>query len=147
VIALLLLLAFASPTDDAAIGRWRFDSTASTYESGPAPRESRRIWEVVGNKMHFLHTGISASGAPFRTEFTAAFDGNDYPVEGGSLYDTVSLKMINPNAVEQVFKKKGKTTVTAHRTVSPDKKRLTIVATGTNAQGKPFKNVLVYTRE
>ena len=55
--------------------------------------------------------------------------------------------MTNPNAVEQVFKKKGQTTVTAHRTVSPDKKRLTIVATGTNAQGKPFKNVLVYTRE
>lgn len=147
MIVLLLLLAVANPSDDAAIGQWRFDPAASTYESGPAPRQSRRTWEIAGDKVHFLHTGIGASGAAFRTEFTAAFDEKDYPVNGGSLYDSVSLKMVNPNVVEQIFKKNGKTTVTARRTVSPDKKRLTIIATGTNAQGKSFKNVLVYIRE
>lgn len=143
----LLLLALVSPAEDAALGKWKFDPAASRYESGPAPRQSERIWEAVGGKVRFLHTGISAGGTSFRTEFAAAFDGKDYPVEGGSLYDSVSLKMINSNVVQQVFKKNGKTTVTARRTVSADTKRLTIVATGTNAQGKTFTNVLVYNRE
>lgn len=146
MLTLVLMLAAAAP-EDAALGKWKFNSALSTYESGPAPRESQRIWERVGDKAHFLHTGISQDGKSFRTEFTASYDGRDYPVDGGSLYNTVALKLVDARTVEQTFKKDGKVTVRARRTVSVDGKRLTIIAEGENAQGKKFKNTLVYERQ
>lgn len=148
-IASILLLALAAPAmEDAALGTWKFNPKVSVYESGPGPKESQRIWEKVGEgRVRFLHTGISQDGKPFKTEFTAAYDGKDYPVTGGSLYDTVSLKMIDARTVEQIFKKGGKVTVRARRMVSPDGKRLMITAEGANAKGKKFRNRLVYERQ
>lgn len=143
----LILLWNAAAIEDAALATWRFNSTQSTYESGPAPRESTRVWERTGEKVRFVHTGISHDGKAFQTQFTAAYDGRDYPVEGSSLYNTVAMKLIDSHKVEQTFRKNGVVTVEAVREVSADGMRLTIIARGKNAQGQKFKNTLVYERE
>jgi hypothetical protein len=67
-------------------------------------------------------------------------------VSGSSRYDRVALKLVNPNVVEQTFRLKGEVTVRATRTISADGNQMTIIATGTNPDGKKFRNVLVYTR-
>ncbi len=141
----------AAPMEDRGLGKWRFNGPASTYESSPAPRESTRIWETAAAAggvpmVHFLHTTVSAQGQSGRTEFTAGYDGREYPVTGSSRYDRVSLKQINANVVEQTFRLKGEVTVRATRTISADGNQMTIIATGTNPDGKKFRNVLVYNR-
>lgn len=146
IFCLLALHAFAQADRDQAIGAWRFDSAASTYESGPAPRESTRVFARSGDKIRFLHTGIAADGQPFRTEYTAAYDGRDYPVTGSTRYDTVSQKMIDARTVELTFRLRGEITVTARRVISPDGKQMTVLAEGKNPDGSPFRNVLVYRR-
>ncbi|MCX6594192.1 MAG: hypothetical protein NTZ56_21975 [Acidobacteria bacterium] len=143
---------FAAPPEDRGLGQWAFNAKASTYESAPAPRESTRIWEAAGTDksgtplVHFLHTTVGATGQPGRTEFTAGYDGRRYPVSGSSRYDTVELKLVNANVVEQTFRLKGEVTVNATRTISADGNQMTIIATGTNPDGKKFRNVLVYSR-
>ena len=141
------VLAVAQSDRDAAVGTWRFDAAASTYESGPAPRESTRVFERDGGKIRFIHTGVGANGQPFRTEYTAGYDGANYPVKGSSRYDTVSQKMVDPRTVDLTFRLKGEVTVTTRRTISPDGNRMTVIAEGANSDGKRFRNILIYKRE
>jgi hypothetical protein len=78
---------------------------------------------------------------------TAQYDGKDYPVTGSPLYDAYALKRINASTTESMQKKDGKIVFTNRRVVSKDGKVLTITQTGTNAQGKPVKNVLVFDKQ
>lgn len=149
---LLATAAIAATPEDRGLGKWTFNAKASTYESAPAPRESTRIWEAAGTGkfgtplVHFLHTTVSVTGQPGRTEFTAGYDGRRYPVSGSSRYDTVELKRVSAQVVEQTFRLKGEVTVQATRTISGDGNQMTIIATGANPDGKKFRNMLVYTR-
>ena len=131
---------------DLGHGTWRFIPAESTYESAPAPKESRRQWIPDGEGVKFIHDGTSAEGKPFHTEFRAAYDGKPVPFIGGTLYDSVALFSKGPRKVEQVFTLKGKVTVKAVRTISKDGKKMTIDSRGSRADGTKFKNILVYER-
>jgi hypothetical protein len=141
VLPLIALFLLAAAPEDRGLGVWRFLPAESTYESAPAPKESKRQWLADGEWVRFLHDGINAQGKPFHTEFKAKYDGKSYPFIGGTLYDAVSLKLVNPSKVEQTFTMKGTVTVRATRTISPDGKRMTIISLGDK-----FKNTLIYER-
>ena len=131
---------------DLGHGTWRFIPAESTYQSAPAPKESKRQWIPDGDGVKFLHDGINADGKPFHTEFRAAYDRKPVPFVGGTLYDAVALFSKGPRKVEQVFTLKGKVTVKAVRTISKDGKKMTIDSRGSRADGTKFKNILVYER-
>jgi hypothetical protein len=139
------LFAFAQPKDN-GLGTWVFVPEKSTYESGPAPKESKRQWVAKGDSVQFLHDGVNAEGKPFHTEFTAKYDGKFVPFIGGTLYDSVALKSKSPNLVEQTFALKGKVTVNATREISKDGQTMTIDSRGTKPDGTKFRNLLVYRR-
>lgn len=143
----LLLLLASLAIDDAALGVWRFDPSASIYQSAAAPRESQRTWLEQGGQLRFVHEGISADGKPFRTEFTAPVDGAPGVVTGSGLYDSVVLRRVSRRKVEQIFRKGSAVTVRATRTVSRDGKTMVIIARGKRADGRPFRNRLVYRRQ
>jgi hypothetical protein len=143
LIGLSILLA---AVQDLGQGQWKFVPAESTYESAPAPRESRRQWIADGEGVRFLHDGINADGKPFHTEFRAGYDGKPVPFIGGTLYDSVALFYKNPRRVEQIFTLKGKPTVKAIRTISKDGNKMTIDSRGSRADGTRFKNILVYQR-
>jgi Tol biopolymer transport system component len=136
----------AQPPLDRGIGKWRFLKEASTYESGPGPKESRRQWVKDGDQVKFLHDGTSMDGKPFHTEFIAKYDGKQYPFQGGTLYNSVALFLRSADRVDQVFQLDGKVTVEATRTISPDGKRMTIDSHGALPSGKRFRNLLIYER-
>jgi hypothetical protein len=142
MLLLLSFLALSASVEDRGLGKWQFVAAESRYESGPAPRESTRQWIAAGgNRVRFVHDGISADGKRFHTEFTAGYDGNPYPIQGGARYDEVALHWKDASTVEQVFTLKGVVTVRATRTISPDGKRMVI-----EARGDGFHNHLVYRR-
>lgn len=140
------LLLFAAEIEDRAIGTWRFLPKESTYQSAPAPRESKRQWIKDGPRVKFIHDGINADAKPFHTEFSAAYDNKLNPFTGGTLYDSVALNLRNPSRVDQTFTLKGKITVKAIRTISKDGRRMTIESRGKKADGTPFRNLLIYER-
>lgn len=146
MLPLLALFTLAAAVQDLGQGIWHFVPAASTYQSGPAPKESKRQWIPDGDKVKFIHDGIGADGKPFHTEFTAAYDGQPNPFIGGTLYDAVALTSRGPSRVDQVFTLKGKVTVKATRTISKDGKRMTIDSRGTKPDGTRFRNLLIYER-
>ena len=67
---------------------------------------------------------------PLSTEFhliPAKIDGMDYPVKGAYAYNTVSLKRISANTIEETDKRDGTVVEVAKMTVAPGGKKMTIV--------------------
>ena len=80
---------------------------------------------------------------PTHVQYTAKFDGKDYPVTGTANADTVSVKRIDANTVETKQKKDGKVVMTVTTKVSNDGKTRTATWRGKNAEGKEVHNVVV----
>lgn len=53
---------------------------------------------------------------------------------------------VDSNAIETAYTLKGKPTVVNRRTASADGRTLTVMSTGTNAQGQKVNNVQVFER-
>lgn len=73
---------------------------------------------------------ITMSGATGRT-YTGKFDGKDYPVKSAFFYNTVSLKRIDSNTMEETYKRDGTVVKIVKVTVSPDGKKMTLIDTNT----------------
>jgi hypothetical protein len=78
---------------------------------------------------------------------TGQYDGKESPVRGNPNADTVSFKKGDDTTAESTFKKDGKVTATNVRKLSADGKTLTVTSAGTIIDGKPRKNVQVFTKQ
>lgn len=147
----LMLAALTIPVGlwaaDPAIGTWKLNVAKSKYDPGPAPKSATVTYAAHGDGVTRSGESVAADGATTNMSFTASFDGKDYPVTGSPTYDAISLKRIDENTAEATLKKGGKVVSTARRVVAKDGKTLTLTITGTNADGKPMKNVAVYERQ
>jgi hypothetical protein len=75
------------------------------------------------------------------------FDGKDVPWEGNPDADTAAAKKIDDNSYENIWKKDGKTTISAKVVVSKDGKTINTTQTGTDSKGRTVKNTLVWDRQ
>jgi hypothetical protein len=85
---------------------------------------------------------------------TAKFDGKDYPRmvtqtprAGAPLPDTIALKRIDADTVEETLKMSGKVLQTARQVISKNGKGITTTVTGTDASRRPVHIVLVYEKQ
>jgi|SRR5579871_730254 len=60
--------------------------------------------------------------------YTAKFDGKDYPLKGDLASDTVAVKRVDANTIEETTKKAGKVVVISRLTVSADGRLITVVS-------------------
>jgi hypothetical protein len=131
---------------DPIIGTWELNVAKSTYNPGPPPKSEIRKFETVGDGWKYTGKGVRADGTTWAAEYIAHFDGKDYPVTGDANADTVSMKRIDRFTTVGTFKKAGKVTYRATRVISQDGKVWTNTIQGTDAQGKPYNNVMVHDR-
>jgi hypothetical protein len=78
-------------------------------------------------------------------EYTARFDGNDYPISN-SILSTVSLKRVDDRTVERTGKIQGQVVETETRTISDDDKVLTVTIKGTR-DGTEYSSIQVYDKQ
>jgi hypothetical protein len=142
-----LSTSLAAQASDPIIGTWKLNVAKSKYNPGPPPKSVTATFEAAGESVRVVAKGVGAQGNPTETEYTASYDGKDYPVTGSPDYDTVSLKRINARTVEITRKKGGKVVQTVRRVLSKDGKRFTTTVTGTNAKGQKIHNVNVFERQ
>ena len=144
--AVILLMGFALSTQaaDPRVGTWKLNVAKSTYSPGPAPKSATTKIESAGDGEKITADGVRGDDTPIRVEYTAQYDGKDYPITGSPMADTVSLKRLDANTTERTDKMDGKVTQTVTRTVSSDGKTMTVTYKGTNAKGQPINNVGVY---
>lgn len=140
------------------VGTWRLNLDKSKFESGPPPKSQTRQYSqrddgfIVAN----IWT-INAQGNPTFTQTVSKYDGKEYgqynqttletfQATGAKTGNTQSFTMVDAYTVDITNKVDGRVAATTTRTVSQDGKTMTHVVKGTNAQGKPYANVLIFDR-
>lgn len=145
VVIAIMLGSVGAQSGDPALGTWKINLAKSKYNPGPAPKSTTVTYSVAGQGLKVVVDTVGPDGVKGHWEYTANFDGKDYPMIGNNAdADSASLKRINANTVEVVNKRGGKRTLTHTRVLSADGKTLTITSTGTNAQGQTVNNVQVF---
>ena len=147
--AVILFIGFAlsAQAADPIVGTWKLNVAKSTYSPGPAPKSLTAKIEAAGEGEKLTADGVRGDDTPIKVEYTAQYDGKEYPVTGSPMADTVSLKRLDANTTERIEKKGGKVTQTLTRKVSSDGKTMTVTIKGTDAEGRPINNVAVLDKQ
>ena len=146
VFALLFAASAAALERDPVIGTWELDVARSSFDPGPPLRSQTRVYERTAGGVRFTLTGVSAAGTPMRVEYTAPYDGKDYPLTGSPSVNSVALTRVDRLRADAVEKKDGAPKFHVTRVISPDENTMTVTSIGTNAKGTAIKNVLVFRR-
>lgn len=142
-----LTLFVAGAAADQQSGTWKMNAAKSKYSPGPATKSLTVVVESDESNYKIDATGTDGEGKPFHVQYSAKFDGKDYPATGIDSADAVSVKRIDANTVESVQKKDGKVLMTITSTVSKDGKTRTSTWRGKNAEGKEVHNVVVFDKQ
>jgi hypothetical protein len=132
---------------DPAIGTWKLNVSKSTFKPGPPPKAATITYSAAGDGVKRTGETVNAAGAATRMEYTATYDGKDYPITGSSVADSISLQRVDEYTVEGTLKKAGRVVSTVRRSVSKDGKTLTFNINGTNRQGQTVRNVSLYEKQ
>ncbi len=143
----MLVLGMTLSAADSAIGTWKLNAAKSKYTPGPTPKSATITYEETADGIKRTGESVNAEGKTTSFEYTAKYDGKDYPVTGSDLYDTITLKRINDQTAEATLKKSGKVARHARRVVSKDGKVMTLTISGTNPKGQKVHDVAVYDKQ
>src|SRR5262245_61826519 len=62
-------------------GTWKWNVAKSKYSPGPAPQSNTIKFEAIDGGIKLLADGADAQGKKTHNEYTAKFDGKDYPTK------------------------------------------------------------------
>jgi hypothetical protein len=129
------------------LGTWTLNLAKSRYNPPDlAPKSQTITREAVDGGMKLVTDGVDAQGKATHTEYSARFDGKDYPWTGQANADTISLLRIDDEYYEAIWKLKGEVTITSNTVVSKDGRTLTTTQSGKDAQGRVVLNMTVFDR-
>jgi hypothetical protein len=154
VLSVAALTATVVMAADNFSGTWKLNVAKSKYSPDPAPKSGTTKIEGTADGFKLIADGMNFEGKKTHTEYTIKSDGKDYPdkvlLDGKtdpSGADMIAVKKVDDFAFETTTKLKGKTLVVTKNVFSKDGKTRTQTSTGTNAQGKPVSNLVVYERQ
>jgi hypothetical protein len=136
-----------TPAKPAFAGTWKLNLAKSTYSPGPTPKSQVATLAAVAGGMSVVSDRVEADDQKVHFEWTAMFDGKDYPVKGDPSRDAVSVKKIDDYNLEITNKKGGKVTTTIKAVYEKDGKHRVETVTGLNAQGQAIKNVTSWDKQ
>jgi hypothetical protein len=112
IVTAVVWSSMAAGASDPLVGTWLLSVEESRIRGGMRVTIERR-----GGAFRYSSAGV---------EFTALFDGDDYPIRGVSSHATVSLKRVDEHTIERIYKRDGNPVSGATLTVSPDGRFLTV---------------------
>jgi hypothetical protein len=131
---------------DPQLGTWKLNEARSKITPGTT-KSTMVVYEAAGEKVKVTVNGIDAKGKATHSQWTGRFDGKDYPVTGDSTSDARSYKKRDDRTSEFNTMNHGRVVGSGRIVVSADGKSRTVVTSGTDRDGKPFKNVAVYDKQ
>ena len=144
---ILFILPGAVRGADPFVGTWKLNLAESKYDPGPAPKSATVKIEASEGGISYTSEGVDAEGNPTHVEFSAKYDGEDYPVTGSPLAETVAIKRIDSHTLEVTGKRGEEVVVTSKSVVSKDGKVWTATSTGTDPKSRRFNNTVVYDKQ
>jgi hypothetical protein len=145
--AAALGLSASAQAPDPLIGTWKLDVAKSTFKPGPAPKSVTVVVEAAGKGIKVSVDGVGGDGAPMKWSYTSMRDGKDVPVTGSPNIDAAAVTMANPHEGTVLYKKGGKTAITAKVSVAKDGKTMSVTYDGTDAKGQAFHNTYHYVKQ
>ncbi len=142
----LVLNVSAAPADEHS-GTWKMNPAKSNYSPGPAPKSITVKIASDADNMKLTSDGIDAAGNPTHVEYTAKYDGKDYPITGIPNADTVALERLDASTIRSTTKKGDQVVMTVTSVISKDGKTRTATFKGKNAEGLDVNNVVVYDKQ
>jgi len=147
----LVALSVATWAADNSIGTWKRNvaKSVSNPPSNNPIKSTTMVREANGpDGVKVTSTGVRQDGTRVSWTYTAKLDGTEVPVVGDVPFDILSVKQIDANTFTQSARKKGSKYNTSGRFVlSDDGKTFTLTTKGTNADGQPYTQKLVYDRQ
>lgn len=147
----LLLVALALNVSAAAAdqqsGTWKMNPAKSKYSPGPAPKNITVKIESDADNIKLASDGIDAAGNPTHVEYTAKYDGKDYPITGVPNADKVAVERLDADTIRSTTKKGDQVVMTVTSVISKDGKTRTSTFKGKNAEGQDINNVVVYDKQ
>jgi hypothetical protein len=141
VVASGLLLAQSNPF----VGTWKLNLAKSKFISGTPPKEGMFTVQRVGDEDQITVNGTAPDGSSFSLKYEVPGKGGAGKILAGP-FDAVSGKVIDDSTRELSFMKGGKE-MTHIRIVSKDAKTARETVKGTDPQGKPVSEVLVWEKQ
>jgi hypothetical protein len=143
---LMALVLSAAPADQQS-GTWKMNPDKSKYSPGPAPKSITVKISSDADSIKLASDGIDAAGNPTHVEYTAKYDGKDYPVSGVPNADTVAVERLDANTIRSTTKKGDQVVMIVTSVISKDGSTRTSTFKGKNAEGQNVNNVVVYDKQ
>jgi len=144
----LAITAISMFAADSLLGTWKLNAAKSkSTSSNPVTSQTDVRVEAPDGGVKLTRTGQLKDGTAFNYSFTFKYDGKKYPVSGGP-FDTISVKRTGDNSTAFEGSKTGsKFHITGTTVVSSDGKTRTQTSKGTDADGKPLAETLVFDKQ
>jgi hypothetical protein len=142
-----VILNVAALAADTQSGTWNMNPAKSKYSPGPAPKSITVKIDSDADNIKLSSDGIDAAGNPTHVEYTAKYDGKDYPITGVPNADTVALERLDASTTRSTTKKGDQVVMTVTSVISKDGKTRTATFKGKNAEGQDVNNVVVYDKQ
>ena len=154
VLAAMMIAGLAAPRTAAAqvpaswLGTWVLNVAKSTYNPGPPPyKRATLIVEPWRTGVRMVSDLVGVRGGVTHYEWTGAFDGEDYALQGIEEDLTYSYAPIDDRSVQVVIKVAGRPVARARTTISPDGNTMTTVSSGLNPRGEEVRTTTVYEKQ
>ena len=135
-------------------GTWKLNIATSTYSpSNTVPKSGTTQFDVTKDGVKAVIDGVDSQGRATHQEYTAIFDGKDYPWKGtiagqpSPNQDAIAWKKIDDHTYEITNKLKGQTLTSSRIVVAKDGKSRTNTTSGKNAQGVTVNATAVYEKQ
>jgi hypothetical protein len=139
-------VAAAQAKPDPLVATWVVNVAKSSYDPGPAPKSLSILVVPDPEGYKLTQDAVSADGKASHDVFIFKPDGKEYPV-ASTPGATVSLTRVDARTYERVTRMNGKVTMTSRTVVSADGKTRTTTTAGTDAKGKPVRELVFYDRK
>jgi hypothetical protein len=115
--------------------------------AGPMPRRWTETLDVGEETISVKEEIAGADGRTLVVTVDAAFDGQDYRVNGSPLADVIAYTRPGPHRIDGVAKKDGRVVLTESVTVSEDGRTLTMGYVTRLPDGRDVTSIAVFKRQ
>jgi hypothetical protein len=145
VMAITAIGAFGA---DSSVGTWKLNLAKSKYTGANPIKSQTDVREATPDGgVKITRTGQLADGTPSNSSYAYKYDGKENRVTGAP-FDTISVKRIDAYTWSwEVKKTGGKYHATGRTVISKDGKTMTQTSAGTDAEGKPLSQTLVFDKQ
>jgi hypothetical protein len=145
------MISASAQAPDMLSGTWRINLSKSWYSPAElAPRSGTSQIQITDDQVRVVTDGVDYQGRKTHTEYTARFDGRDYPWTGtidgrpNPLQDTVAWRRLDSHTFETTNRLRGQMLTTTHVAIFRDGKTRVNTQVGRNGEGTTISHSIVF---